>query len=102
MKKIIIKKKINMQINQSIKSVFTLAIISTSLFISSCGNSDGEKTAEAPAAEEHTQATTEVSVTKEQYSALKIQLGSVEQKNLTSVLKATGFLKVPPQSKANI
>jgi len=45
---------------------------------------------------------TEVTITKQQYETINIQLGTIEQKNLTSVLKTTGFLKVPPQNKASI
>ncbi|MBA3675228.1 MAG: efflux RND transporter periplasmic adaptor subunit [Chitinophagaceae bacterium] len=37
-----------------------------------------------------------------QFRQLDIQLGSVEEKNLSATLKTTGFLKVPPQNKASI
>lgn len=43
-----------------------------------------------------------VEVSKKQYDAISIQLGTIEKKNLANVLKATGFLSVPPQSKASI
>lgn len=44
----------------------------------------------------------EVAISQKQYKAINIQLGSFEKKNLADVLKATGFLSVPPQSKATI
>lgn len=88
---------------QLLKSVLTVPImVLLALFVSSCGNSGSKEKTEDPVAEEHTHAATEVSITKQQYDALKIQMGSIEQKNLSNVLKSTGFLKVPPQSKANI
>ena len=39
-------------------------------------------------------------VTPEQMKAVGIELGAIEQKNLSSVVKATGQLTVPPQNRA--
>lgn len=39
-------------------------------------------------------------VTPEQMKAVGIEIGSIEQQNLTSVVKASGQLTVPPQNKA--
>lgn len=58
-----------------------------------------EATDEEPAPEAEASA---VTITKEQFASLGIQFGNIEQKNLSSVLKATGNLRVPPQNKANI
>lgn len=44
----------------------------------------------------------EVEITQKQYKAIKIELGGFERKILSNVLKATGYLSVPPQSKATI
>ena len=44
----------------------------------------------------------EVQISDQQYKAINIQLSTIEKKNLADVLKATGFLSVPPQSKASI
>ncbi|MBC8048297.1 MAG: efflux RND transporter periplasmic adaptor subunit, partial [Fimbriimonadaceae bacterium] len=41
-------------------------------------------------------------LTPAQYKKLNIQLGDIEQRNLTGTIKTTGFLKVPPQNKADI
>lgn len=43
-----------------------------------------------------------VTLTKTQMVAVGIELGNVEQKNLTSVIKTSGQLAVPPQNKAEV
>lgn len=43
-----------------------------------------------------------VTLTKEQYEFVGIQLGSLEMKNLREVVKANGYLKAPPQNQATI
>lgn len=43
-----------------------------------------------------------VRINEEQFRKLDIQLGEVEERNLTGTLKTTGFLKVPPQNKAGV
>ena len=87
---------------------FLVSILATGILLfSGCRNSGikentSEPGSEETISEEHVAEATQVSITKQQFDALKIQTGPVEQKNLSNVLKATGFLKVPPQSKANI
>ncbi|MFI5218633.1 MAG: efflux RND transporter periplasmic adaptor subunit [Bacteroidia bacterium] len=89
------KIKLIMQNMNSIKLIFTIAI---ALIISSCGN---EPKKEDVAAEEHHEEST-VTLTRQQYNSIKVQTGSIEQKNLTGKLRASGFLKVPPQNKASV
>ena len=43
-----------------------------------------------------------VEITREQYEAIGIKIGTIEQKNLKNVVKATGYLKVPPQYQASV
>ena len=43
-----------------------------------------------------------VTVSPQQFAAIEGKLALLEQKNLTTALKATGFLKVPPQNRADI
>lgn len=43
-----------------------------------------------------------VTLTQSQLDAVGIRLGSIEQKNLKSVVKASGQLEVPPQNKAEV
>lgn len=64
------------------------------------GHSHGESSEGEAHTDEHENATT-VSLTTEQMTAIGLQLGSVEQKNLTSTLKTNGYLRVPNQNKAN-
>jgi RND family efflux transporter MFP subunit len=82
-------------------AAFSLVVSGLSL-ISSCtnsGSSEANTNAEEPAREE---IASQVNITKQQFDALKIEFGTIEQKNLKNNLKSTGFLKVPPQNKANI
>lgn len=50
----------------------------------------------------HEEGGSTVTVTPQQFAAIDGKLGMVEQKELTATLKATGFLKVPPQNMADI
>lgn len=43
-----------------------------------------------------------IELTKEQMKAVGIELGEIESKNLSSVVKASGQLEVPPQNRADI
>lgn len=43
-----------------------------------------------------------VTLTKEQFAGIKVQLGTMEKKNLSSLVKASGVLDLPPQNKASI
>ena len=85
-------------IKQSLQLLLTTASIV--LIFQSCGSKSESETANEEKQEEPN--ATEVTISKQQYQTINIQLGSIEQKNLTSVLKTTGFLKVPPQNKASI
>ncbi|MEW6006293.1 MAG: efflux RND transporter periplasmic adaptor subunit [Stygiobacter sp.] len=44
----------------------------------------------------------EVILSQKQLESVGIQLGSVEQRNLTGIIKTNGFLRVAPQHKASI
>jgi membrane fusion protein, heavy metal efflux system len=100
---ILIKRQKNMKIKRIILSFIAFGIIISGLSLtSSCTNSgasDANTNAEEPGKEEITR---QVNITKQQFDALKVEFGTIEQKNLENNLKSTGFLKVPPQNKANI
>lgn len=49
--------------------------------------------------EEHSEG---IELTAEQMKAVGIEIGKVELKNLSSVIKASGQLEVPPQNKADV
>lgn len=66
--------------------------------ITSCNSK--KENSETKKEEEKSSSTVEL--TAEQFKAVGIELGTIEQKNLQSVVKASGYLSVPPQSKANV
>ncbi len=80
--------------------IITILLAAIILFFASCGNKTGSKT--EVVAEEHHEEGSIVTLSQQQYNSIKVQLGIIEQKNLTGNLRASGFLKVPPQNKANI
>ena len=60
-----------------------------------CNQTNKEATVEA---EVGTKVTDEVSLTKDQYKVAEIQLGKIEMRNLSSVIKASGVLDLSPES----
>jgi len=93
-----------------IKKIFPfLLFIATIGYLSSCsGNSakievtsEDSTTAEAghEEGEEHGEA---LELTEVQMKAMDIQLGTIELKNLSQVIKASGQLAVPPQRRADV
>lgn len=79
-------------------------IIAAAFVVASCGSKSETKTEEKKEVKEERPAANDstVTLTKAQMSAVGIELGPIEQKNLTSVIKATGQLAVPPQNKADV
>ncbi|MCG3165011.1 MAG: hypothetical protein POELPBGB_00771 [Bacteroidia bacterium] len=87
--------------------IITLSIFATILLLSSCHNhseTDGHthdtEAKEGEHTDEHENANT-ATLTAEQMKSIKIELGSIEKKQLTASLKANGILKVPNQNRAN-
>jgi len=75
----------------------TLLLLSISFFLlASCGQKKIE--------EEHTeeQSETEVALTEKQAQTIGIEIGSIEMKNLNTIIKANGYTAVPPQNRADI
>ena len=88
------------------KKFLIIAIIFTSLvsFVScgSKGNAEAAKTEEAPKDEHENENPNMVVLSDEQIKSIGIELGTIEQKQLTAALKTNGVLKVPNQNKANV
>jgi cobalt-zinc-cadmium efflux system membrane fusion protein len=87
------------------KELFKIMLgVLLTLFISGCGHSHDTNSEEnvEEQHDDHEAVVNTVELTPQQYKAIGIELGSIEQKNLSATLKTTGFLKVPPQNKANI
>lgn len=87
------------------------ALLGSALFcLPACGGRDhrtgeGQEHAETGGAEADHDPEAEagaLELTPEQMKAVGIQLGNVEQKNLSTVVRASGQLEVPPQNKADV
>lgn len=87
------------------KIFLIISIIFTGIVsFTSCGSKDKReqvKAEEAPKEEVH-ENPDEATLTTEQMKTIGIELGSIEQKQLTASLKTNGVLKVPNQNKASI
>ena len=86
------------------KFLIVTIIIASVVFFVSCGskdNKDEAKTEETPK-EDEPENPDEALLTAQQMKTIGIELGSIEQKQLTASLKTNGVLKVPNQNKASI
>lgn len=85
------------------KSIIIIFSLLLSVFvISSCGNKSSEvKGEEEHEHSEHEDAMT-ASLTAEQVKSIGLEIGTIEQKQLTASLKANGILKVPNQNRATV
>jgi membrane fusion protein, heavy metal efflux system len=88
------------------KFLILIIILAGCLSIFSCGSKDTKevtKTETEGNTEEHEEENPNMAtLTEEQIKSIGIELGSIEQKQLTASLKTNGVLKVPNQNKANI
>ena len=87
------------------KFLIILTIPALLLLISSCGGK-GKTTTEVTETEgehedEHANPNT-ATLTEEQMKSIGVELGVIEEKSLTSSLKANGVLRVPNQNKASV
>ncbi|RYY53474.1 MAG: efflux RND transporter periplasmic adaptor subunit [Chitinophagaceae bacterium] len=90
------------------KFIATLLMLSlTTLIISSCGGKDEKATTEQTEGQseehddEHGNANT-ATLTEEQMKSIGVELGQIEDKQLTATIRANGALRVPNQNKAAI
>ncbi len=86
------------------KRIFIIILTITSLaVVSSCGSKAGSETKTEENHEEgggeHANENT-ATLTEEQVKSIGIELGTIEQKELTNSIKANGILAVPNQNKA--
>lgn len=87
----------------SIKNILTIVFsFMIVFFTSSCGNKSVEPGIEGESGITRAENASTVTISRKQFASLDIQIGSIEQKNLSSLVKVTGNLSVPPQNKANI
>lgn len=90
--------------NNTINILFTnrtLLLLTISLFVlSSCSNTTDESNKHIE--EEHHGEETMVELTATQYKMAEIELGKIEQKTLSNVLKVNGVMDVPPQNLVSV
>jgi len=80
--------------NIIIHKIFLLSI--SFFLLVSCG----QKKTEGEHEEE--QSETEVALTEKQAQTIGIETGSIEMKNLNTIIKANGYTAVPPQNRADV
>lgn len=80
---------------KNIKSI--ISVFSFLFLLASCNDKKVET-------EEHTEEEnkTEVALTEAQFKTVGIETGSLENRNLNTIIKANGYTTVPPQNMANI
>lgn len=88
---------ISLKTNYKIGSFFKIFLLSSFLLIL---NSCGEKKTEEEHEEEKSE--TEVALTTAQFETVGIEMGSIEMKNLNTIIKANGYTTVPPQNRADV
>lgn len=83
---------------QKLFSSFIIFSLAAVLF-SSCSSTEKP---EPVAEEKKTEETGTVELTEQQFKTVNIQYGAVEEKNLSSVIRASGEIEAPPQQLATI
>ena len=73
-----------------------LILISFIMILFSCNDKKTEETIEEEKPEN------EVALTEKQFKTIGIETGSIEMKNLNTVIKSNGYTAVPPQNMANV
>jgi len=74
-----------------------ILLLSISVFLfASCGQKKTEEEHEEEKSE------TEVALTEKQAQTIGIETGSIEMKNLNTIIKANGYTAVPPQNRADV
>lgn len=88
-----------MTTTKSIKSISILSIFISLALTMSCGS---KSTKEAIAEEHHSEEENTVEFTEAQYKTAGIELGKIENKQISGTVKVNGKLDVPPQQMVSI
>jgi membrane fusion protein, heavy metal efflux system len=81
--------------------IYRLSLIVALTFVFSCNGKNAENSSEAKEIKKE-EPKGAIVLTDEQMKSVGIEIGTIEQKNLLSVVKASGQLAVPPQNKAEV
>jgi len=84
------------------KFLMIVIIVATIVAFTSCGNKNTTEVVKTEETKQEVENPDIAMLTAEQIKTIGIELGSIEQKQLTSSLKTNGVLKVPNQNKASI
>lgn len=85
-----------------LRSIIIISFLPVALFLASCGANDKAAAAVTEEPVEEHENPDEATLTADQIKTIGIELGVIEQKQLTASLKTNGVLKVPNQNKASI
>nr|WKN34932.1 efflux RND transporter periplasmic adaptor subunit [Tunicatimonas sp. TK19036] len=77
-----------------------LLSLAVSLTVFACSSS--EQTSDEPETEEPTPGRSLISVTRQQFESSGMELGNLEEREFPQVVKASGYLDVPPQNRAQV
>ena len=83
-----------------IKIIFSILIITAT--ITACSDSKKKETEETVVTKKDSTTSDQVTLTTDQYKIAEIQLGTVQMRNLSSVIKVNGVIDVPPQNVVSI
>lgn len=83
------------------KNIFFLLVVLI-IATTSCGTKQEHNETGEEAGHDQHENTNTASLTSEQLKSIKLELGTIEKKQLTASLKANGILNVPNQNKATI
>lgn len=83
------------------KNIIIIAALATTIVFTACNSNKTETPGEETELHSEQENANTTMLTDEQMKSIKIELGSIEKKQLTASLKANGILKVLNQNKAN-
>ena len=83
-----------------IKIIFSILIITATL--TACSDGKKKETEETVVTKKDSTTSDQVTLTTDQYKVAEIQLGTVQMRNLSSVIKVNGVIDVPPQNVVSI
>ena len=83
-----------------IKTLSSILIITA--ILTACSDSKKKKTEETVVTKKDSTTSDQITLTTDQYKVAEIQLGTVQMRNLSSVIKVNGVIDVPPQNVVSI